>query len=177
MFLDILQDLQAIWDKIAPYMTGITIGGIVSCLFYAFFSGSIKKFINKISIGDMIDKTVDESMERVKDLTISVELQPLVANELEKITKQIDTYLEETNKQVLDKTNKLIECFGKLAAYFDNSIAVPQEIKDDLHLAIEDAKETTSTIENTTIEVKPLIVDKKVAKKLAKENKTSTNVR
>lgn len=177
MFLDVLQDLQGLWDKIAPYMTGITIGGIVSCLFYAFFSGSIKKFINKISIGDMIEKTVDESMERIKDLSINVELQPLVAEELNKITNQVQTYLEKTNNDVIDKMNKLIECFGKLAAYFDNSIAVPQEIKDELHIAIDEAKETKETITNTDIEVKPLMVDKKQAKKLAKENKTSSNVR
>jgi hypothetical protein len=108
MFLDILQDLQALWDKIAPYVSGITIGGIVSCFFYAFFSGSIKKFINKISIGDMVDKTVDTSMERIKELSINVELQPLVADELQKITKQVETYLENTQKELLDKTTKLI---------------------------------------------------------------------
>ena len=177
MFLDVLQDLQALWDKIAPYVSGITIGGIVSCLFYAFFSGSIKKFINKISIGEMVDETVDKSMERIKDLSISVELQPLVAQELDKITEKVDIYLERTNKEVIGKVDKLIECFGKLAAYFDNSIAVPQEIKDELHIAIEEAKETKETIVNTEIEVKPLMVDKKQAKKLAKENKTSSNVR
>ncbi len=176
MFLDILQDLQALWDKIAPYVSGITIGGIVSCFFYAFFSGSIKKFINKISIGDMIDKTVDTSMERIKELSINVELQPLVADELQKITRQVETYLENTQKELLDKTTKLIDCFGKLAAYFDSSIAVPQEIKDDLHLAIEDAKTTKETITNTEIIAKPLIEDKLTKKQMKQLNKTS-NVR
>ena len=115
-------------------------------------------------------------MERIKELSINVELQPLVADELQKITKQVETYLENTQKELLDKTPKLIDCFGKLAAYFDSSIAVPQEIKDDLHLAIEDAKTTKETITNTEIIAKPLIEDKLTKKQIKQLNKTS-NVR
>lgn len=174
MFLGIVENIQALWDKVSPYLAGITLGGIVSCCFYAFFSSSIKKFINKISIGDMIDKTVDKSMERIKTLTISVELQPLVAEKLEEIQKQTIETNRIAYEQVLESNAKLIDCFGKLASYFDNSIAVPQEIKDDLHLAISEAKESLNP-KTETIDVKPIIVDKKQAKK--KDTKTSSNVR
>ncbi len=174
MFLGIVENIQALWDKVSPYLAGITLGGIVSCFFYAFFSGSIKKFINKISIGDMVEKTVDESMERIKTLAITLELQPLVAEELDRIQKQVIEANQKAYEKVLESNAKLIDCFGKLASYFDNSIAVPQEIKEELHLAISEAKENVAPTE-TTIDVKPIIVDKKQAKK--KETTTSTNVR
>lgn len=174
MFLGIVENIQALWDKVSPYLAGITLGGIVSCFFYAFFSGSIKKFINKISIGDMVEKTVDESMERIKTLAITLELQPLVAEELERIQKQVIEANQKAYEKVLESNAQLIDCFGKLASYFDNSIAVPQEIKDDLHLAINEAKENVNPNTETTIDVKPIIVDKKQAKK---KETTSTNVR
>lgn len=174
MFLGIVENIQALWDKVSPYLAGITLGGIVSCFFYAFFSGSIKKFINKISIGDMVEKTVDESMNRIKTLTLSIELQPLVAEELQKIEKQVLEANQKAYEKVLESNAKLIDCFGKLASYFDNSIAVPQEIKDELHLAINEAKENVNPTKEV-IEVKPIIVDKKQAKK--KDTQTSSNVR
>ena len=173
MFLGILENIQALWDKVAPYLTGITIGGIVSCFFYAFFSGSIKKFINKISIGDMIDKTVDESMEKIKTVTISMELQPLVAQELEKIITKVEESNQKAYNKVIESNAKLIECFGKLASYFDSSIAVPQEIKDDLHLAIDEAKNNIQPPKEEIV-IKPIIVEDKKTKK---KETTTINVR
>ena len=173
MFLTFVEEIQKLWNVVSPYLTGITIGGIVSCFFYAFFSGSIKKFINKISIGDMIDKTVDESMNRIKTLTISLELQPLVAEELEKIEKRVEETNQKAYEKVLQSNAQLIECFGKLASYFDSSIAVPQEIKDDLHLAIDNAKENVAPTKEEII-VKPIIVNEE---KKSKKANISSNVR
>lgn len=174
MFLEIVENIQSLWDKVSPYLAGITLGGIVSCFFYAFFSGSIKKFINKISIGDMVEKTVDESMERIKTLTLTLELQPLVAEELEKIEKRVEDANQKAYEKVIESNAKLLIAFDKLASYFDNSIAVPQEVKDDLHKTILEAKENIQPTEET-IEITPIIVDKKQAKK--KENKAASNVR
>lgn len=173
MIFTFVEEIQALWNTISPYLAGITIGGIISCLFYAFFSGSIKKFINKIQIGDMIQKTIDGTMERVKDLTISVELQPLVATELDRIKYEVSESNKELFYDVMNKMDNLINCFEKLAVYFDNSIGVPQEAKDDLHNAIDEAKQTTKSLEQETITVKPLIVDD--TKKSKKQN--TTNVR
>ena len=172
MFLEILEDIQNLWNTISPYLAGITIGGIVSCFFYAFFSAGIKKWINKIQIGDMVEKTVDESMERIKDLSINVQLQPLVNEALQDITKQVIETNKKAYEDVMNKVNNLIECFGKLATYFDNSIAVPQEVKDDLHNAIDNAKQLGIEAPKEEIIVKPLIEDTKKQKKQA-----TTNVR
>ena len=172
MVLTLLEDIQALWDKVYPYLTGITLGGIVSCLFYAFFSGSIKKFINKIQIGDMVEKTVDKTMDRIKTITITTELQPLVAEELNKIETSVEKGNEKTFENLETKMNGLIECVGILASFFENSISIPQEVKDKMKEAIDNAKSIGYKPIKEEIIVKPLIEDSPKQKK-----HNSTNVR
>lgn len=174
MILTFVEELQNVWNIISPYLTGITLGGIISCFFYAFFSGSIKKFINKIQIGDMVEKTVNETMEQIKDVAISIDLQPLIETELKKVVNVVDEKIQQAYETNNAKCDAIINCFEKLACYFDNSIGVSQENKEALHNAIDEAKNINKTETIESIDVKPIIVDKKLVKS---QKKTTTNVR
>lgn len=177
MFLNVvIENIQKVWNIISPYLAGITIGGIVSSCFYALFSGSIKKFINKIQIEKIVKDTVDSTTEQIKGIAISIELQPLVQDELSKIVKVIDERTEKQLQLVEEKTNRLIDCFDKFTAYFDNSIAVPQEVKDDLHKALAEAKGLEKPDTTQVIDVKPLI-EKKKSKNIIDTSNQTTNVR
>ena len=129
----------------------------------AYSEAAIRKFIQKIQVGEIVQKVVDDTMENIKGVAIQIELQPLITTELEKITKQVDEKLELAYEKNNDKLDKVIECFEKLACYFDNSIGVSQEAKDNLHSAINEAKGIADTKENIDdpIDVTPIIVDRK----------------
>lgn len=170
MIFTMMETLQKAWNIIAPYLTGITIGGIVSALFYAIFSGSIKAFINRINIEKVVNDTIDSTMQKVKGLTINVELEPLVAEKLNAIEETINAKLETVLKDNTEKTNKMIECFGKLATYFDNSVAIPEETKKELHDMVNEALEIGKEKQDEIIEVKPVIVEKKKSKNIIKTN-------
>ena len=170
MILGVMETIQKAWNIIAPYLTGITIGGIVSALFYAIFSGSIKAFINRINIDKVVNDTIDSTMNKVKGLTINVELEPLVADKLNDIETHINNELDSVLKTTTKKVNMLIECVGKLATYFDNSIAIPEETKKELHELVDKALEIDKPKQETVIEVKPVIVEKKKSKNIIKTN-------
>ena len=165
MFLTTMENLQKIWNIISPYLAGITIGGIVSACFYAIFSGSIKAFINRVNIEKIVDTTVNATMEQIKDVSVDVELQPLVENELKVITKEINEKFETKIALYEQKIDNLIIVVDKLATYFDNSNAIPQETKQDLHDTIKKALDIKDNETNNVIEVKPVIVENKKAKK------------
>lgn len=166
----ITENIQKVWNIISPYLAGITIGGIVSAFFYAVFSGSIKAFINKINIEKIVDTTVNTTMEQIKDVTVNVELKPLVENELKAITKEVNEKVENKLAIYEEKINTLIVCFDKLATYFDNSNAIPLETKQDLHNTINQALDIKQDDEISVINVKPVIVADKKAKKKANTN-------
>ena len=165
MFLTTMENLQKIWNIISPYLAGITIGGIVSACFYAIFSGSIKAFINRVNIEKIVDTTVNSTMEQIKDVSVSVELQPLVENELKVITKEVNEKVETKLALYEQKIDNLIIVVDKLATYFDNSNAIPQETKQDLHDTIKKALDIKDNETTNVIEVKPVIVENKKAKK------------
>lgn len=160
-----MENLQKIWNIISPYLAGITIGGIVSACFYAIFSGSIKAFINRVNIEKIVDTTVNASLDQIKDVSVSVELQPLVENELKVITKEINEKFETKIALYEQKIDNLIIVVDKLATYFDNSNAIPQETKQDLHDTIKKALDIKDNETNNVIEVKPVFVENKKAKK------------
>ena len=97
-------------------------------------------------------------------------------DELSKIVKVIDERTEKQLQLVEEKTNRLIDCFDKFTAYFDNSIAVPQEVKDDLHKALAEAKGLEKPDTTQVIDVKPLI-EKKKSKNIINTSNQTTNVR
>ena len=165
MILGVIENIQKVWNIISPYLAGITIGGIVSAFFYAVFSGSIKAFINKVNIEKIVDTTVNATMEQIKDVSVSVELKPLVENELKVITKEVNEKVEKELAIYEEKINTLILCFDKLATYFDNSNAIPLETKQDLHNTINQALNIKQENADTTISVKPIIIENKKAKK------------
>lgn len=173
MFLGIVAQFQRLWEIVSPYLAGITLGGIISCFFYAFFSGSIKKFINKIQLGDIVNQTVDTSMDKIKNVAIQVELQPIIEKELDKVNQYCKEEIEKNFAITKNVCNQMISCFENLAKYFDNSIGVSQEVKDNLYNAIEEAKQISVVEKPQVIEVTPIIIDKKTKSNKAK----STNVR
>ena len=66
MILTIMTTLKGIWTNIAPYVAGISIGGIVSCGFYCLFKFGFTKTLNKIDTAKMKADTIEAAKKEVK---------------------------------------------------------------------------------------------------------------
>jgi hypothetical protein len=74
---------------------------------------------------------------------------------MKKINEHSTEVLKKELKEVKERYNKLIEIITKLAAYFDNSIGVPEEKKEDLKKALNGAVECPTTAESIVVEDLP----------------------
>lgn len=134
MILTIMETLKKIWTNIAPYVAGISIGGIVSCVFYGLFRFGFNKALNKIDTTKMENKCITAATNEVKKTTFKVSIQPIVESEItkavENITKNVNDNLisaTNTNNEVLKNLANSIICLG---AYFDDSIGVADSKKE-----------------------------------------------
>lgn len=174
-----IESLQQIWDTIAPYVTGTTIGSIVMIAVTTIIKSAIAKLGKKqdeVFSSKVVAKEVSNEMkDEIKNITFEQNIQPLVKSELKKVTEEANAYLKQQLKETQEGYNKLINCLEKLAAYFDNSIGVPDEAKAELKQAIEEAKvpaEPTNTFETKVVveeQPKEIVVEKKASKKKSAE--------
>lgn len=157
MLLNAMETFNKIWKAIYPYVSGITIGGIVSCLFYCLFKHGFTKTLNKVDTKKIEDKAVEKAQESVKTTTFKTNIQPLVESELKKVvetaTKSFETLNNDLRKDTQESYEKLLACIEALGNYFDDSIAVSQAKKDTFYNAIEVAKGTKEIAKETEIVV------------------------
>lgn len=169
-----IESIQQIWDTIAPYVTGTTIGSIVMIAVTTIIKSAIAKLGKKqdeVFSSKVVAKEVSNEMkDEIKNISFEQTIQPLVESELKKVTEAANEYVKQQLKETQEGYNKLLNCLEKLSAYFDNSIGVPDEAKAELKQAIEDAKvpaEPTNTFD-TKVVVEEIVQEQpKKAKKSA----------
>lgn len=132
--------LNNAWNVVAPYLSGITLGGVLSAIFYALLKAGFTKTINKIDVEKIAKTATDKGVDRVKEISFKQSIQPLVESELRKVTEEANKYIEKELKEVKDEYQKIIDILEKQAQYFDNAIGVPQKTKDELKEAIKVAR-------------------------------------
>ena len=174
-----IESIQQIWDTIAPYVTGTTIGSIVMIAVTTIIKSAIAKLGKKqdeVFSSKVVAKEVSNEMkDEIKNISFEQTIQPLVESELKKVTEAANEYVKQQLKETQEGYNKLLNCLEKLSAYFDNSIGVPDEAKAELKQAIEDAKvpaEPVNTFETKVVveeQPKEIAIEKKASKKKSAE--------
>ena len=159
--------LNNLWNTIAPYVSGISIAGILSAVIYGVLRGAFNKTISKINVREISDKATEKGIEKIKEVSFKQSIQPLVESELRKITEQANGYIESELKEVNENYEKLIACIEALAKYFDNSIGVPQSAKDELKERIASAKKEDKDVvsnlsEDISVKIEAPVVEEKV---------------
>lgn len=149
-----MEILDIIWQYIAPIFGGLSIAGIISAIIYGCLKGAFNRTISKINTEKIAKDAVNKGVEKVKEVSFKHNIQPIVQSELKKVTEEANEYLKQELESVKEQYAKLLNVLGKFAAYFDNSIGVPDEAKQELKQALLDAK-----IEPTTGEI---IVDSEI---------------
>lgn len=184
-----METLQQIWTYALPIGGGLTVGAIViaiaTFLFKNVLGGQLTKQLNKIDIQAIENKAVDGGLKRIKEISFTQSIEPLVKAELVKISENANKDMKATIDELKAQNVQLLAVLKAFAAYFDNSIGVSDEAKLTLKDTIEGAeavilpqtkaeckvvyveveKPTEAEITATTVTEAPKMEETKAAKK------------
>ncbi len=163
-------EITNLWATISPYvMTGLTILSNIAIVLG--FAVSIKRLVAKNDIKASEDRIASKVTEKVGNVSLTQNIQPIVESKMveieEKALDKMKEKMEEQNKQYL----AMLKVLEGLAAYFDNSRGVPDEAKEKLKTAIEEAK--TELKKDEEVKAKIIIEEPKKEVKKA-ENRVNT---
>lgn len=159
-----MEILNKIWGIVAPYLAGISVGGVLTAIFYGVLKGAFNKTISKINVEKIANDATDKGIKKVEEISFKHSIQPLVNSELDKITEKANAYIQVEIGKIEEKYNNIINVLEKLSAYFDQSVFVNEETKAELKRAISIAK--VPAIKEVESETKVAVV--KEEKKLSK---------
>jgi hypothetical protein len=170
-----MEFFSEIWVWIVSTIGGLSLSAIVSAVIYGCLKGAFNKTISKINVESIADKATEKGIERVKKVSFTHNIQPLVESGLEKVNeKAAETFKEELVK-LDNKYNNIINILEKQAAYFDNSIGVSEEKKAELKQAIVEAQNKPVVAESVVID-EIVIPNTKQAVEPKTERKSTTKV-
>ena len=147
-----MEFLNEIWIWIMSAIGGVSLSAIISSIIYGCLKGAFNKTISKINVESIADKATEKGIERVKKVSFTHNIQPLVESSLEKVNEKAVETLREELVKLDNKYNNIINILEKQAAYFDNSIGVPEEKKAELKQAIVEAQNKPVVAESVVID-------------------------
>ena len=147
-----MEFLNEIWVWIMSAIGGLSLSAIISSIIYGCLKGAFNKTISKINVESIADKATEKGIERVKKVSFTHNIQPLVESGLEKVNEKAVETLREELVKLDNKYNNIINILEKQAAYFDNSIGVPEEKKAELKQAIVKAQNKPVVAESVVID-------------------------
>lgn len=147
-----MEFLNEIWIWIMSAIGGLSLSAIISSIIYGCLKGAFNKTISKINVESIADKATEKGIERVKKVSFTHNIQPLVESSLEKVNEKAVETLREELVKLDNKYNNIINILEKQAAYFDNSIGVPEEKKAELKQAIVEAQNKPVVAESVVID-------------------------
>ena len=135
-----MEILNQIWVWIGSAVGGVSLAGIISAIIYGCLKGAFNRTIAKINVQKIADQATEKGVEKVKKVSFSHTIQPLVESELKKLNEHYVEVLKVYMEEVAKKYDNLVLVLEKLSAYFDNSIGVNETAKQELKQALADAK-------------------------------------
>jgi len=163
--------LNIIWNYVVPIGGGVTIGGLIIWILTALFKSWTDKFTKKIDLAAIEKKAVDEGVAKIKDISFTQTIQPVVESGLQKVLEKSQDYIKDALSETDKRYLQLIEIMQKFACYFDGAVGVSQQVKDEFHKAIDEAG--IPTVEPTIITVvEPTAVEEKTAVEVTERPKT-----
>lgn len=147
-----MEMFNEIWVWVVSLLGGISLSSIITAILYGCLKGAFNKTISKINVQKIADQATEKGVEKVKKISFTHSIQPLVESELKKVNEHSVEVLKKELLDVKEKYDKVINILDKFAAYFDNSIGVPEEKKAELKQALLDAVETPIKAESVVVE-------------------------
>ena len=156
-----MEILNQIWVWILSAVGGLTLTGIITAIIYGSLRGAFNKTISKINVQKIADQATEKGVERVKKISFTHSIQPIVESELKKINEHSTEVIKGSLKETSEKYDKLINVMEKLSAYFDNSIGVSESAKVELREAIKEAKEEKPMVAESVVSDEVVVVEEK----------------
>lgn len=147
-----MEFLNEIWIWIMSAIGGLSLSAIISSIIYGCLKGAFNKTISKINVESIADKATEKGVERVKKVSFTHNIQPLVESELKKVNEHSVEVLKKELDDVQAKYDNVIDILDKLACYFDNSIGVAEEKKAELKQAIAKAQNKPMVAESVVVD-------------------------
>lgn len=141
VLVNVKETMTMVWENVKPLLQGITIGGIVSTVFYAFTSASTKKIINKVNYEDIVKSTQEKAIDKIGETTLNVNIAPVVDKRLNDLLKDNkDAQRKEMNelKEEICKLNKMVAWIGSM---YDDSLVVDEKKKAEFKALINEPKQ------------------------------------
>ena len=138
-----MEFLSNIGMWIVGALGGLTITGIISAIIYGCLKGAFNRALQKMNIEKINENLANKQMERIKKVSFTQNIQPLVETELKKVTEAANEYLKKELIETQKKYDNVIMVLEKFYAYFDDSL-VSDVKKEELRKALDDAKNDTS---------------------------------
>lgn len=174
--------------KNAWFWVVTTIGGgsvigliVMACITVA--RGKIAKFISQINVKEIYEKVHAEAFadiqNSVKELTFKHSIQPVLESGLEKINEKADERVLKYVSKLERKLDLLHEENKALARYFDNSIGVSDEAKDNLKKAVENYDNQKSIIEpeiEEEVKIEEIVIEQQKPEKNTQEIEKKTKI-
>ena len=161
-----MEILNEIWVWIVSALGGVSLAGVISAAIYGCLKGAFSKTISKINVEKIADEATEKGIEKVKNVSFSHSIQPIVESEHKKINEYSVEVVQKELAEVKAEYKTLIDIIKKLSAYFDNSIGVSETAKQELKQAIAQA-------ENEPIEPTNYAVVSKVEEEVEPKDKTA----
>ena len=143
--------LNAVWQYVVPIFGSLSFAGIFSAIIYGVLKGAFSRTISKINVEKIADEATEKGIKKVKEVSFKHSIQPLVESELNKINEKAVEVVEKTLGEVQAKYDNLIAILEKFSAYFDNSIGVPLETREELKKTIQAAKTEPKMTESEAV--------------------------
>ena len=135
-----MEILNEIWVWIVSALGGVSLAGVISAAIYGCLKGAFSKTISKIDVEKIAKDATNKGIDKVKAVSFSHSIQPLVESELKKINELSVEVVKKELNEVKAEYKTLINIVKKLSAYFDNSIGVSDTAKQELKQAIAEAE-------------------------------------
>lgn len=150
-----METLNQVWQTIAPWIGGTSIGAFIAAVVGFVLKASFNKALNKIDVASVAKTASDKAVERIKDVSFSHSIEPIVISELQKVEENAAKTFAHELSAVNAKYERVIDILTALAAYFDNSVGVSEEAKNALRDALNKAVVTPTTVESVVVEETP----------------------
>lgn len=161
------ETLNQIIVWVGSVLGGVSIASIITAIICGVIRGGFSKAISKINVEEISERATNKAIEKVKEVSFKQSIEPIAKAELTKITEQANMFIEKAFEKTQEQYNKLLKVVESFAKYFENSVYITEEAKENLRKALKEA-EIEPTIDNV-IEVEQIVVEEEKEPKKAKE--------
>lgn len=167
-----MDKLNEIWSYIQPWIpTIISVLTAIGAVCYAIYK--IVKLVKELKSDTQKtnEQLKNDVVSSFKNVVFKHDIAPLVESKLKSLDEKALAEVKDLIKNNTEKYEKLINILSKFSAFFDDSITISQETKNELKTAISEAKtdieKDPEPVESEIIFEEPIVEkkEKKVIKR------------